>query len=113
METLNTLNVWATYAFYYAGTPAQCIFCLLYWTRPWRTYGPTRAVMNKSFSLFLVMFNSLIVLHLYGMRPLDWPWWLLLFRILSDIYLLEAIYYQLWVNYKEIRAGYREHLLRS
>lgn len=107
MELLNDMNWWATYIFYYVGTPAQGLFVLLYLTRPWRKYGPTRALMNKSFSLFLVMSQSLIVLHMYGIRPLDWPWWLLLYRIIGDIYMTGAIYYQLYVNVQEIREGYR------
>lgn len=107
---LNPVNVWVTYLFYYAGTPAQLAFVLLYLTRPWRKYGPTRAVMNKSFSLFLVMSQSLIVLHMFGMRPLDWPWWLLLYRIVGDAWITFAIYYQLVVNIREIRAGYRDRL---
>lgn len=106
MDTLNTVNIWVTYAFYYLGTPAQGLFVLLYLTRPWRKYGPTRAVMNKSFSLFLVMVNSLIVLILFDQRSVDWPMWLLVFRILSESYLLVAIFYQLFVNYREIRHGY-------
>lgn len=110
MYWLNTVNWWATYAFYYLGTPAQGLFVILYLTRPWRKYGPTRAVMNKSFSLFLVMFNSTLVLILFGQRFADWPWWLLVFRILSESYLLGAIYYQLFVNFREIRAGYRDRI---
>jgi hypothetical protein len=112
-DTLNTINWWATHAFFYLGTPAQGMFVLLYLTRPWRKYGPTRAVMNKAFSLFLLMSQSLIVLHMYGLRPLDWPWWLLLYRIVGDIYMLVAIYYQLIVNAREIRAGYRNHLSQT
>lgn len=104
---LNEANYWATYAFFYIGTPMQGLFVVLYLTRPWRKYGPTRAVMNKSFSLFLVMFNSTLVLALFGQRLVDWPWWLLLFRILSETYLLWAIFYQLYVNVREIRDGYR------
>lgn len=108
MDTLNTINIWVTYALYYTGTPAQGIFVILYLTRPWRKYGPTRAVMNKSFSLFLIMFNSLLVIQMFGQRPVDWPWWLLSFRIVSGVYLLFAIYYQLFVNVREIRDGYRD-----
>lgn len=113
MDTLNTINIWVTYIFYYAGTPAQGAFVLLYLTRPWRKYGPTRAVMNKAFSLFLVMSQSLIVLHLYGIRPLDWPAWLLLYRIVGDVYITVAIYYQVFVNIREMREGYREHLIQD
>lgn len=113
LHYLNVANTWVTYIFYYVGTPAQGLFVALYLTRPWRNYGPTRAVMNKSFSLFLVMFNSLLVLHLYGLRPLDWPWWLLLFRIVSDVYLTGAIFYQLFVNVREIREGYRDRFSRD
>lgn len=110
VDALNSVNHWVTFALYYFGTPAQGIYVLLYLTRPWRKYGPTRAVMNKSFSLFLIMLNSLIVLQMFGQRPLEWPWWLLLFRIVSGLYLLAAIYYQLFVNVREIRAGYRDWL---
>lgn len=113
METLNILNVWVTYIFYYVGTPGQLAFFLLYCTRPWRKYGPTRAIWNKSLSLLLLMSQSLIVLHLYGMRHLDWPWWLILYRIICDVYITWAIYYQLFVNIREIRAGYRNRPLRA
>lgn len=113
IEFLNDVNMWTTYVFYYVGTPMQGLFVVLYLTRPWRKYGPTRAVMNKSFSLFLVMFNSLLVLALFGQRSLDWPWWLLLFRILSEAYLLGAIFYQLWVNFREIREGYKSRTSRD
>lgn len=113
VDLLNTVNIYVTYAFYYIGTPAQGIFVLLYLTRPWRKYGPTRAVMNKAFSLFLVMSQSLIVLHMYGIRPLDWPWWLLLYRVIGDIYMMVAIIYQLAVNWREIRTGYRERLIQD
>lgn len=112
-DVLDTVNVWATYALYYAGTPAQLLFLLLYATRPWRKFGPTRAVMNKSLSVFILMSQSLIVLHMYGLRPLDWPAWLLIYRILGDAYLLGAIYYQLFVNAREILAGYREHMMQE
>jgi hypothetical protein len=112
MSVLDTANHYATYALFYAGTPAQLLFIGLYLTRPWRKYGPTRAVMTKSVSLFLLMSQGMIVLHLYGLRPLDWPWWLLVYRIVGDVFLLTAIYYQLWVNVQEMLAGYREQMLR-
>lgn len=113
MDTLNTINWWVTYMFYYAGTPAQLAFLLIYSTRPWRKYGPTRAVWNKSLSLFLVMSQSLIVLHMYGLRPLDWPWWLLAYRIVADVFITWAIYYQLVVNVLEILDGYRDDMMRA
>lgn len=106
METLNEINVVATYALIYGGLPGQTLFLAIYWFRPWRKYRPTRALMSKSFSFWLLMSQSFIVLHMYGMRPLDWPWWLLVYRILGDIFMVSAIYYQLYALIREqFRAG--------
>lgn len=109
---LDQLNMWATYALIYGGLPAQTLFLLLYLTRPWRDWRPTRALMSKSFSFWLLLSQSLIVLHLYGMRPVDWPDWLMVYRIVGDVFMLAAIYYQLYALVKEMVDGYRDQPMR-
>lgn len=110
--SLDTLNTVATYALIYGGTPAQTLFVGLYLFRPWRKYRPTRALMSKSFSFWLLLSQSFIVLHMYGLRPVEWPDWLMVYRIVGDAFMLWAIYYQLISLLLEIRSGYREDMLR-
>lgn len=107
---LETINVWATYGLIFGGLPAQTLYLLLYLTRPWRLYGPTRALMVKSFSFWLLLSQSFIVLSMYGLRPLDWENWLMVYRILGNTFMLGAIYYQLFALVKEIRVGYVDSL---
>jgi hypothetical protein len=107
---LEQINVVATYALIYGGLPAQTLYVLLYLTRPWRTYAVSRALMTKSFSFWLLLSQSFIVLSLYGLRPLDWPAWLIIYRIVGDIFMVGAIYYQLFALISEIRAGYRTRI---
>jgi hypothetical protein len=113
VDTLNTVNVVVTYAFIYAGTVGQFAFVVLYFFRPWRKYRPTRALMSKSFSLFLILSQSFIVLNLYGLRHLDWPAWLIVYRVGGDAFMLWAIYYQLYALVKEIIAGYTSEPLKD
>lgn len=102
---LDTLNGWATYAFLFGGWPIQTTFLLLYVRREWRRYRPTRALMNKSFSLWLLMTNGAIVLLMFGMRPLDWPDWLIVFRVVCYVYMLWALFYQCYALIREILEG--------
>jgi hypothetical protein len=111
MDTLNDINIIATYAFIYGGLPAQTLFLIIYWLGPWRIYRPTRALMSKSFSFWLLMSQSFFVLHLYGLRPLDWPAWMLVYRIVGDIFMLAAIYYQLYALIRERLEGRSDPLL--
>lgn len=113
MDVLNQVNIWITYIFIWAGTLGQGFYVLLFLTRNWNQEGWPRALMAGRGAFFLLLLNSFIVLNMYGLRPLDWPWGLLLFRIVSNTLMLTAIYYQLFALFKEVRDGYDEDVKRG
>lgn len=112
MDLLNQVNVWITYLFVCAGFVGQGFYVALFLTREWNQEGWPRALFSGRLAFFLLLSNSFIVLMMYGLRPLDWPAWLLSYRILTTTLMLSAIYYQLFALFKEIRDGYDEDMKR-
>lgn len=108
MDTLNMVNVVVTYALIWGGTPAQGLFAGLWlFTRDWKSDPLATWYMLGRLAWFFLLLNSFIVLTLFGMRPLDWPWWLLSFRIFTYAFILVVIYGQLFNLIHEMIAVYR------
>lgn len=108
METLNAVNAVVTYVFIWAGWIGQGLYCALFLTRNWQAGRWAKSLMAGRLAFFLLLTNSFIVLNMYGLRPLDWPAWLLVFRIVTNTLMLAAIYYQLLSLLTEVREDYHE-----
>lgn len=105
------VTMWSTQLLLWVGTPGQLTFLLLYMTRPWRKYRPTRALMMKSAALGLLLFNSWTKLLVFGgPSHVDYPGWLSAQNIVINMFLLAAIYYQLYALIVEMRRGDRNSL---
>lgn len=108
MDTLNWLNIVVTYVFIWAGTPAQGLFAGLWlFTRKWRGDALMTWHVAGRVAFFILLTQSFIVLTLYGLRPLDWPVWLILFRVFGDLFMLVTIYGQLFSLIQEMVVLWR------
>lgn len=108
MDALDKLNVVVTYVLICAGTPAQGLLAGLWlFTRRWRGDPLVTWYVLGRLAWFFLLLNSFIVLTVYGMRPLDWPAWLILIRVVTYTFILVVIYGQLFNLIHEMTAVYQ------
>lgn len=101
----DTFTVWSMLILLWVGTPAQFLFVGLYFTRKWRKYKFSRAIMWKSGALALYLYASWSKVMVAGLRPVDWPWWIDLQTPIINAVVLWAITNQLWALFVDIRSG--------
>lgn len=103
---LTDLHNWSMLVLLWVGTPAQFLFVGLYFTRKWRKYQFSRALMWKSGALALYLYASWTkVLVAGGLRPVDWPTWIEIQSTVINIVVLWAIFNQLYALIREMNAG--------
>lgn len=104
-DPLDMIGYWSMLALLWIGTPAQLVFVFLYFTRKWRKYKFSRAIMWKSGALALYLYASWSKVLVAGLRPYDWPLWIDLQTPIINGLVLWAITNQLWALVVDIRGG--------
>lgn len=104
MNTAVTISTALTVILGFIG---QSLFLPLYWTRPWKHYRVTQALMLKSFTIWLVFLRDLVVLvviqqvlvaHVDNVA-------LHVFVIVVNVLLVVAIWFQFFALLGEVREG--------
>lgn len=101
-------HVWSMLTLLWVGTPIQMVFVALYFTRKWRKYTFSRALMWKSGSLALYLYAGWCKVMIAGLRGYDWPVWIDVQTTVINVLVLWAIVNQLRALLVDIAAGDRD-----
>lgn len=103
---LTDVHNWSMLGLLWVGTAAQFLFVGLYFTRKWRKYQFSRALMWKSGALALYLYASWTkVVVAGGLRPIDWPTWIEVQSSAINVIVLWAIFNQLFALVREMNGG--------
>lgn len=105
IPVIEEFHVWSTLILLGVGTPAQFVFLLLYFTRQWRKYTFSRALMWKSGALALYLYSTWAKVLEAGLRNYDWPTWIDVQSTVIHAVVLLAILNQLRALIVEIAGG--------
>lgn len=95
VHLIEDFHVWSTLAVLYVGTPVQVLFIVGYFTRKWRKYTFSRALMYKSGALALYLYQAWCKVLVAGLRGYDWPLWIDIQTGIINTLVLVAIVNQL------------------
>ncbi len=99
---------WATEWTFYIGWVGQSVFLAMYLSRQWVRYPFTKALMQKSLSIWLLMTLSSVKLFAYGgPRSNDVAGWLPWFSLALDVAITLSIWNQVFALFAEVRDGRR------
>lgn len=105
---IEDLHIWSMLIVLWVGTPVQFLFVGLYFTRKWRKYTFSRALMWKSGSLALYLYAGWCKTLVAGLRHYDWPLWIDIQTPIINALVFWAIINQLRALILEMAAGNRD-----